>query len=111
MIVAIGDIHGEITKLKVLMKTLITRGLVDGTVIFLGDYVDRGENSVAALDYLIFLKEKNPNFIFLAGNHDQMLLDAWEANQQMSSENFMLKMEVAEHYSCEFRDKYGKVRL
>jgi serine/threonine protein phosphatase 1 len=111
MIVAIGDIHGEITKLKALMRILISRGLVGGTVIFLGDYIDRGENSVAALDYLIFLKEKNPNFIFLAGNHEQMLLEAWEVHLNTTLDNFTLKMEIADHYLQDFRDKYGKVRL
>jgi len=44
-------------------------------VVFLGDYVDRGPDSIKTLEVLIEAKKENPEWIFLRGNHDQMLLD------------------------------------
>ena len=64
----IGDLHGEISKLKILIKT-IKKQTATPSFIFLGDYIDKGENSKRTLDYLIRLKDKHPT-IFLMGNHE-----------------------------------------
>ena len=42
-IIAIGDIHGELYKLQNLFDKLSIN--VNDTLVFLGDYIDRGENS------------------------------------------------------------------
>lgn len=68
----IGDIHGEISKLKSLIKK-IRQNETNPSFIFLGDYIDKGENSKKTLDYLIRLKDKYPT-IFLMGNHEQYWL-------------------------------------
>lgn len=44
---AIGDIHGEVTLLKRLLESLPFRP--EDTLVFLGDYVDRGEDSLATI--------------------------------------------------------------
>ena len=64
----IGDVHGEVTKLKSLIK-LIDKNEANPSFIFIGDYIDKGENSKKLLDYLIELKSKYP-IIFLLGNHE-----------------------------------------
>ncbi len=66
----IGDIHGEITKLKNLLKNIYQ---IDSCakLVFLGDYVNKGENSKKVLDYLITLQ----NSIFLMGNHEYYFLE------------------------------------
>jgi len=37
--------------------------------------VDRGSFSIKTLEVLIEAKKNNPDWIFLRGNHEQMLLD------------------------------------
>lgn len=70
-LIAIGDIHGEINKLNSLLENL---NLVKSdTIVFLGDYIDRGKNSKDVIERLIDLSEK-VNCIFLKGNHEQMVL-------------------------------------
>lgn len=43
------------------------------TLVFIGDYIDRGPRSVEVVDYLIKLKNRVPGVIFLKGNHEDML--------------------------------------
>ena len=42
-------------------------------LIFIGDYIDRGADSIKVVDYLIDLKKRVPGIIFLKGNHEDML--------------------------------------
>lgn len=54
MTYAIGDIHGEVTLLRRLLALLPFRE--EDTLVFLGDYLDRGEDSVATILALRELK-------------------------------------------------------
>ena len=71
-IFAIGDIHGCYDRLKTLMEKIPIDCSRD-TLIFIGDYIDRGPHSVEVVDYLIHLKKRVPEVIFLKGNHEDML--------------------------------------
>jgi len=73
-IFAIGDIHGCYDKLVSLMIQIDIRWSHD-TLVFLGDYVDRGHHSFEVIDYLVDLKKQHPETIFLKGNHEAMFLD------------------------------------
>ena len=64
---AIGDIHGCLTALDTLLESLNLQPA--DTLIFLGDYVDRGPDSRDVLERLIELSARD-NTIFLRGNHD-----------------------------------------
>ena len=76
MIYAIGDIHGQHVMLKSLLAKLTSLPLRrDDVVVFLGDYVDRGENSQAVIEMLLQWQEERPGTIFLRGNHEQLMLD------------------------------------
>ena len=83
-IFAIGDIHGCLDKVKALMDALDIDVQRD-TVVFLGDYVDRGAHSKEVVDFL--LDEVAPRLdhaVFLKGNHEEMLDDYLQgARQQM----------------------------
>src|SRR5580658_7263716 len=77
LIFAIGDIHGQITMLRALLDKLNRLPLRNNdTLVFIGDYVDRGEDSRAVIEALIELKTQRPDTVFLRGNHEQLMLDA-----------------------------------
>jgi serine/threonine protein phosphatase 1 len=71
-ILVIGDIHGCFLKLAKLMEKVKLNPEID-KLIFLGDYVDRGDQSKEVVDYLVQLKRRQPSTVFLLGNHEQML--------------------------------------
>jgi serine/threonine protein phosphatase 1 len=73
-IFVIGDIHGCLNKLELLWDKIDPRPGVD-QLVFLGDYIDRGEHSSGVLDYLLQLKKIYPDTIFLMGNHEKMFID------------------------------------
>ena len=71
-ILAIGDVHGNFTRLMSLWQKLNVTD--DDLAIFLGDYIDRGAEVADVLKWIIAQSTKK-NFIFLRGNHEQMMLD------------------------------------
>ena len=71
-IFAIGDIHGCYDQMIALLKKIPIDFKKD-TLVFMGDYIDRGPQSVEVVDYLIKLKKRIPGIIFLKGNHEDML--------------------------------------
>ena len=71
-IFAIGDIHGCYGRLKKLMEKIPIDFSRD-TLVFIGDYIDRGPHSVEVVDYLIHLQSRIPEVVFLKGNHEDML--------------------------------------
>jgi len=70
---AIGDIHGCISALTTLVDFVALRD--DDIIVTLGDYIDRGPDSRAVLDFLIALG-KSHHHVPLRGNHEIMMLDA-----------------------------------
>lgn len=77
-IYAIGDIHGRIDLLEVVLERisadLAARPHDRPRIVFLGDYVDRGHGSREVLDCLLRLEEGPVATTFLLGNHDSYLL-------------------------------------
>jgi serine/threonine protein phosphatase 1 len=73
-IFAIGDIHGCAQQLAILLERLPYDEKRD-TLIFLGDYINRGPDTKAVLDILLGLKESCTDIHFLKGNHEQELLE------------------------------------
>jgi len=73
--IAIGDIHGHVRALAGLLAAIEPQ--TDDTLIFLGDYVDRGPDSRGVLERLIELQQTH-RVIPLLGNHEAAMLDARE---------------------------------
>jgi serine/threonine protein phosphatase 1 len=71
-IFAIGDIHGCLKKLNQLMGRICIDNKND-TLVFIGDYIDRGESGPEVIDYVIRLKSEYEKVVCLMGNHEQML--------------------------------------
>lgn len=73
---AIGDIHGQLSKLQ-LAHDLITLDRCDvgdltAPVVHVGDLVDRGPESRGVIDHLLKGIARGENWIALKGNHDRM---------------------------------------
>ena len=68
-----GDIHGDLPRLVSLIKK-VARDFreEEDTMIFLGDYIDRGPYSYEVIDFLIELSQ-TVKTVFLKGNHEDML--------------------------------------
>jgi serine/threonine protein phosphatase 1 len=70
-IAVVGDIHGRLDRLdRVLLQLPEER-----TLVFVGDYVDRGPSSRGVVQRLLRLERQRP-CVLLCGNHEQMMLDA-----------------------------------
>jgi serine/threonine protein phosphatase 1 len=76
---AIGDIHGRFDLLSRLLELITADAAnypaVAKTIIFLGDYIDRGPDSRNVLRCLQEDLPKDLTSVFLRGNHEQVLLD------------------------------------
>ena len=70
---AIGDIHGCDHALDLLLSEIKVQP--EDTVVSLGDAVDRGPGTKQVIDRLLKLRQQC-NFIFIMGNHEEMLLDS-----------------------------------
>lgn len=77
---AIGDVHGELEKLKRL------RGLIEsdarqrggvGKIVFLGDLIDRGPDSRGVVELAMGLY-KSGEALVLKGNHEELMLYAYD---------------------------------
>ncbi|GEM_PF-141009 len=74
LLYAVGDIHGRIDLLERLLPRI--EADADGRahdLVFVGDYVDRGDDSAAVLSRLQQLEDA-AHVTCLSGNHEQMLL-------------------------------------
>ncbi|HUB64980.1 MAG TPA: metallophosphoesterase family protein [Methylocella sp.] len=80
-IYAVGDIHGRADLLKSLFsridEDLKEHPIAETHQIFLGDYIDRGQNSAAVFDLLIERASIHP-MTCLKGNHEIYLLEFLE---------------------------------
>ena len=75
---AVGDIHGRRDLLERLLAKITAHAAskpLRNSLVFLGDYVDRGLKSKDVIDYLLALKWPDWEIVFLRGNHEQMVLD------------------------------------
>jgi protein phosphatase len=73
-LVLIGDIHGDLRTLFEILDAINFEEFLtnpNNKLIFLGDYVDRGKDSIGVLFTICYLKQKYPDSIVLMrGNHE-----------------------------------------
>jgi serine/threonine protein phosphatase 1 len=86
---AVGDVHGCVDELERLLDALPVRA--DDTVVFVGDYIDRGPDSRGAVRTVLeWRRSTSARVVCLRGNHEDMALgflgragrwgDAWLRN-------------------------------
>jgi serine/threonine protein phosphatase 1 len=84
--IAIGDIHGDLDHLERLFERLPWLDAGD-TIVFIGDYVDRGPDSAGAVAFVRRLPEKTAaRVVALRGNHE----DAWIRVRREKWKQFVL---------------------
>jgi len=77
-LIAITDIHGELGKLNSLLAKLDVTS--DDTIIFMGDYIDRGPDSKGVIDKVISMGEIC-KCIYLKGSHEYAYLNARKGDE------------------------------
>ncbi|RLJ52012.1 serine/threonine protein phosphatase 1 [Litoreibacter meonggei] len=80
----VGDLHGTLDLLEHILEQIDhvigTLELRDPKLVFVGDYIDRGQSSAAVLTRLHELNKEFPeNVTCILGNHEQMMLDFLDA--------------------------------
>lgn len=71
---AVGDLHGRFDLLEAALAAIKTRA-DGGTIVFLGDYVDRGPQSREIIERLMAGPPAGWEWICLMGNHEAMLVE------------------------------------
>jgi len=79
----VGDIHGCNNELKKLLAMIPD----NGTIIFLGDYIDRGPDSRGVVDTILDL---SCDTVCLMGNHESMLLSWFRDRESLEADAFLL---------------------
>ena len=67
----IGDIHGCHSALTQLLPKILPRA---DSLVFLGDYVDRGPHAKEVVSTILSLQRIHPHVVPLMGNHDLLFL-------------------------------------
>ncbi len=80
-VIVVGDLHGDLESLSFILKDS-NFASSKSSIIFLGDYGDRGVNSAEIYYVILSLKKEFPNrVILLRGNHEFLPgLEVWPHN-------------------------------
>ena len=91
MAVFVGDTHGDLDASQQVIRRYLKKPY---HIVFLGDYVDRGDYSEENLQYLLEMKWEHPEEIFLlAGNHEGFMVKEFYPCNFWSSISFKEKEE------------------
>jgi serine/threonine protein phosphatase 1 len=92
-IYAIGDVHGRNDLLESLLAKIdaddASRSPADTQIIFLGDLMDRGEDSAGVIETAMALKASGKQVRFLMGNHEEVFVRACRKNDPKTTRFFL----------------------
>ena len=98
--IAIGDIHGYRRALDDLLHKLRPELGAGDTVVFLGDYIDRGPDSKGCIDSILEFRASTPaSVVGLMGNHEDWMLKTMEDPRSHSWLIATLAFETIASYS------------
>jgi predicted phosphodiesterase len=87
----VGDTHGDLDASQQVIQRYLKKPY---HIVFLGDYVDRGDYSDENIEYLLGLKWEHPEEIFLlAGNHEGFMVKEFYPSNFWSSISYKEKEE------------------
>jgi predicted MPP superfamily phosphohydrolase len=97
-LLAVGDIHAAWDKFKSMYDKVKFIPEKD-RMIFLGDYLDRGDNPVAVMDFILEHKD-TMGMKFLKGNHEQMFWEGYYSlpDGEMTGVKGFTREEVRYHH-------------
>jgi serine/threonine protein phosphatase 1 len=79
---AIGDIHGQLDQLRALEAKIAADAVAAEAqrrvIVYLGDYVDRGQDSAGTVAHLLEGPPEGFEAVHLIGNHEAMMLEFLE---------------------------------
>jgi serine/threonine protein phosphatase 1 len=102
---AVGDVHGQLAMLADLISQLIPRAVEGDTLLFVGDYIDRGPDSRGVVEQVLALREgawPGP-VVTLRGNHEDLMLDEERTRKQYDAGLWLENggVETIRSYRCE----------
>ena len=102
----VGDVHGCALELKLLLEQLPLTA--DSTIVFVGDYIDRGPSSREVIDTLLDLRRRH-SVIPLLGNHEAMLSDFLESPHSLGGGMFVYN--GGSSTLASYADQLGEYRI
>lgn len=100
--VVVGDIHGNLESLVRCISFFKSKYNQDPCtrILFLGDYVDRGRNSVECLETILEMKLHYPyNVFLLRGNHEDTLVSSAWFSKLISTPNAPMYTKIVSNIS------------
>ncbi|HEX8751170.1 MAG TPA: metallophosphoesterase, partial [Nitrospira sp.] len=103
--IAIGDVHGNRAALDDLLDRLEAELDAGDTVVFLGDYIDRGPDSKGCIDSILRFRTKTQATVVTPlGNHEDGLLRTLEHPHRYSWLTVMQGLATVRSYSADAAD-------
>lgn len=102
-IYVVPDIHGEYTKLVNVMEKINKVRKPNETIVFLGDYIDRGKRSKDVVNYMFEIMSNDDNIVALLGNHDDEFYNIMERVERLN----IYDIEWLSRYCIETLSSYG----
>jgi serine/threonine protein phosphatase 1 len=100
--IAIGDIHGHLAALEDLLAQIRPELGEGDSVVFLGDYIDRGPDSRGCVEAILnFEREATADVVCLLGNHEEWFLKTLDDFQRHSWLLGMEAFDTIQSYSDE----------
>jgi serine/threonine protein phosphatase 1 len=102
---AIGDIHGNLEALSDVLDQLRPEAGRGDTIVFLGDYIDRGSDSNGCIGAILDFKGTvEAEVVCLRGNHEDWLLETMHDHHKHSWLLAMEGLETVRSYSAQAAD-------
>lgn len=102
-IYVVPDIHGEYNKLLNVMEKINKVRKPNEKIVFLGDYIDRGDRSKDVVNYMFEIMSNDDNIVALLGNHDDEFYNIMERVERLN----IYDIEWLSRYCIETLSSYG----
>ena len=107
--IAVGDVHGNLAALQSLLESVTAHLTAEDTLVFLGDYIDRGPDSKGCIEEIVRLSnEASFSVVTLLGNHEEWMLATMD---DYTKHSWLLGAEAFETVTSYSLSAANKLRL